>query len=86
MSGVIVVMDQGLPGAAWWRIVAKARLRCEDPDCGIAGPNPDARFGKWVCTNFMQTHRNTLLNARRLWEVFGQRQDEMARFSPRSGP
>ena len=31
----VMVMDRGLPGAAWWRIVAKARLRCEDPDCGI---------------------------------------------------
>lgn len=66
------------------RIVSAARLRCEDPACGVAGQNPDARFRKWVSTNFVDTHGNTLLNARRLWEVFGQRQDEVA-FIPQSG-
>ena len=66
------------------RVAAKARLRCEDPACGIKGENPNIRFGRWVRTNFMQTHRNTMLNARRLWEVFGQRQDEVA-FIPQSG-
>ena len=66
-------------------LTAKARLRCEDPACGIKGENPNIRFGRWVRTNFMQTHRNTMLNARRLWEVFGQRQDEVASISPRVG-
>ena len=47
-AGDVVEMDRDLPGAAWWRIVAKARLRCEDPDCGIKGENPNIRFGKWV--------------------------------------
>ena len=70
-------MDRGLPGAAWWRAVAKARLRCNDPACGLAGPNPDARFGRWVSENFTDTHWRTLLNARRLWEVFGQRREEV---------
>lgn len=62
----------------------KARRWCEDPACGIAGPNQDARFGRWVSTNFADTQSSTLLNARRLWEVFGQRQDEVA-FIPQSG-
>ena len=65
------------------RLVALARLRCEDKDCGIAGRNPNERFGKWVCTNFMQTNRNSILNARRLWEVFGDRQAEVS-FLPQS--
>ena len=56
------------------RIVSAARLRCEDPACGIAGQNPDARFGRWCAENFGTHHRDTILNARRLWEVFGQRQ------------
>ena len=65
------------------RLVALARLRCEDPDCGIAGPNPDARFGRWVSANFADTYQRRLYEARRLWEVFGQRQEEVA-FLPQS--
>ncbi len=85
MSGVIVVvMDQGLPGAAWWRIVAKARLWCEDSACGIKGENPNIRLGRWVSLNFNETSGQLLRQARRLWEVFGQRQDEVA-FIPQSG-
>ena len=30
-----------------------------------------------MSTNFGDTHGNTLLNARRLWEVFGHRQEEV---------
>jgi hypothetical protein len=60
----------------------KARLRCEDPACGIAGPNPDARLGKWVSANFADTYSRRLYEARRIWEVFGQRQEEVARFAP----
>lgn len=67
------------------RIVSAARLRCEDPACGIAGPNPDARFGKWVSANFADTYSRRLYEARRLWEVFGQRQEEVERISPRAG-
>jgi hypothetical protein len=50
----------------------KARLRCEDPDCGIKGENPNIRFGRWVSTNFGETKRSQrIYEARRLWEVFG---------------
>lgn len=66
------------------RIVSLAQLRCEHRDCGIEGPNPDARFGKWVSTNFGDTQTQRLYEARRLWEVFGERREEMA-FVPLSG-
>ena len=66
------------------RIVASARLRCEDPACGIEGDNPNVRFGKWVSANFAETYSRRLYEARRLWEVFGQRQEEVA-FIPQSG-
>jgi hypothetical protein len=53
---------------------ASARLRCEDPDCGIKGENPNIRFGRWVSTNFGETKRSQrIYEARRLWEVFGER-------------
>jgi N6-adenosine-specific RNA methylase IME4 len=66
------------------RIASSARARCESSGCGVLGPNPDARYGRWVCINFVDTHRNTLLNARRLWEVFGWRREEVS-FIPQSG-
>jgi len=66
------------------RVVAKARLRCEDPACGIAGPNPDARFGRWVSANFADTYSRRLYEARRLWEVFSDRREEVS-FIPQSG-
>lgn len=67
------------------RVVAKARLRCDDQACGIVGPNPDARFGRWCVENFnTQESRFHIRQARRLWEVFGHRQDEVA-FIPQSG-
>lgn len=65
------------------RLVAKARLRCEDRDCGIEGRNQDERFGKWCVDNFNTQQRFTLRNHRRLWEVFGERQEEVA-FLPQS--
>ena len=67
------------------RIVSAARLRCEDPACGLEGDNSDARFGRWVSENFSDTSNvRSLYEARRLWEVFGQRRDEVA-FIPQSG-
>ncbi len=65
------------------RLVSLARLRCEDKECGIAGRNPDERFGKWCVDNFNTQHRFTLRNHRRLWEVFGERQEEVS-FLPQS--
>lgn len=46
-------------------------------DCGIAGRNPDERYGKWCVDNFNTQQRFTLRNHRRLWEVFGARQEEV---------
>ena len=67
------------------RVVSKARLRCERKDCGIDGPNPDARFGRWVSENFSDTSQvRSLYNARRLWEVFSERREEVS-FIPQSG-
>lgn len=66
------------------RVVATARLRCERKDCGIDGQNPDARFGRWCAENFGTHHRDTILNARRLWEVFSDRREEVS-FIPQSG-
>jgi len=66
------------------RVVATARARGERKDCGVDGPNPDARFGRWVSTNFADTQSSTLLNARRLWEVFSDRREEVS-FIPQSG-
>lgn len=66
------------------RVVAAARLRCERPDCGVEGPNPDARFGRWCVENFnTQESRFTIRNARRLWSVFGERQEDV-KFLPQS--
>ena len=66
------------------RLLAAARLRCESPTCGVDGPNPDARYGRWVSENFSDTETRTLYNARRLWEVFGE-QREQVQHIPRSG-
>lgn len=67
------------------RLVACARARCEEKDCGVEGDNPDARFGKWVSENFSDTsHVRSLYNARRLWEVFSDRREEVS-FIPQSG-
>ena len=65
------IVGPGPTGAAWGRVVTKARLRCEDSARGIAGPNLDARFGRWVSTNFGDTRSQRLYEARCLWEVFG---------------
>ena len=68
------------------RLLSAARLRCERKDCGIEGPNPDARYGRW-CTENFGTHgqdADTLLNHRRLWEVFGGQRAEVEHI-PRSG-
>lgn len=64
------------------KVAAMARAICEDRERakaeGYDGPNPDARFGAWVCENFSDTHKRTMLNARQLWKVFGERQAEVA--------
>jgi len=66
------------------RVVATARARCERKDCGIEGANPDARFGRWVSLNFKETGWQTIRQARRLWEVFRDRREEVS-FIPQSG-
>lgn len=59
------------------RLCSMASARCEDPDCGVDGPNPNVRFGRWVGENFSSTLHRTLLNYRRMHEVFGARRDEV---------
>lgn len=68
------------------RILATARAKCEDPDCGIPGDNPDHRYGNWVALNMSDTPQQTLHRYRRQWEVFGDRFDDpvIARI-PQSG-
>lgn len=66
--------------AAWeiGRAAAEFRAMCEDAELcaaqGIAGDNPNQRFGRWSTENFRKHHKDTLYNARRLFEVFGDRQ------------
>jgi hypothetical protein len=66
------------------RLLLSARLRCANANCGIEGPNLNVRFGKRVSPNFGETVQQTLYNARRLWEVFSDRQDDVKHI-PRSG-
>lgn len=59
------------------RLLAAARRLCENPNCGIDGPNPDARYGRWVSQNFCDTTTETLRVTRNLWEVFGEQRGEV---------
>lgn len=53
--------------------------RCENPDCGIDGDNPNTRYGEWVSTNIVETlSTQTLLNIRLLHEVYGNRRKEVS--------
>ncbi|MFH5772693.1 hypothetical protein ACHFJ0_00500 [Paracoccus sp. NGMCC 1.201697] len=36
-------------------ILSAGRALCESPDCGIAGDNPNVRFGKWVAETVSET-------------------------------
>jgi hypothetical protein len=53
--------------------LSAARHLCESAECGVEGPNPDARFGFWLEENFADTYSNTrtLYNYRALFENFG---------------
>lgn len=63
------------------RVVATARARCERKDCGIEGANPDARFGRWVSSNFEETGWQTIRQARRLDEARAKATDEQNRLN-----
>lgn len=51
----------------------------------LDGPNPDARYRRWVSLNSNEPGTQTLRQARNLWEVFGG-QREAVQHIPRSGP
>jgi len=54
--------------------LSQARVLCESPDCGIDGDNPDVRYGAWVSEKvFDPLTDRTLLNIRRMWQIFGER-------------
>lgn len=56
------------------KLLLTAKELTTDVNCGIEGPNPDARFGKWVSANFADTlpHR-TLANLLNVARVYGDR-------------
>lgn len=37
------------------KLLLEAKSLTADPECGVEGDNPDARFGRWVCKNFLHT-------------------------------
>lgn len=86
LADKVVVLLNRREADAWeiGRLLSAARMRCEWPDCGIDGPNPNARFGGWLTENFGKQDTDTLLNYRRLWQVFGEQRDEVQHI-PRSG-
>jgi N6-adenosine-specific RNA methylase IME4 len=64
------------------RICWQARQLCEDrkaaEEAGLDGSvNPNRRFGQWLSVNFTESSTRTLIDARRLWQVFGDRQEEV---------
>lgn len=61
------------------RLGVKAAPRARGRDCGIEGPNPDARYGRWCAENFCTQQRDTLFDYRRLWEVFGEQREALSK-------
>lgn len=78
LATAFITLESKTEDANWekGRILAEARLKCESPDCGYAGDNPDARFGAWVSGKLPYTDQKTIWRYRRQWEVFGHRRDD----------
>lgn len=55
-------------------LLLQAKELTADPKCGIDGPNPDARFGKWVSNNLWDTlNTETLRRFINVARVYGDR-------------